>query len=244
MKRKVLFAVITLIPIAFLFGILFYRGVIHLNNPSKSKYPVRGVDVSHHQGEIDWKTIAEQDIRFAFIKATEGSSHKDDQFDRNWQEAGKAGLRVGAYHFFSLDSAGVSQAENFCKAVESCDGMLPPVVDVEPYGKYREPDALDKERLFSELGDFLELVETHFALKPIIYTTEEWLPVLREAYGDYDVWIRSVYNQPASSVKWTFWQYSNRHVLDGYRGTERYIDMNVFCGSEADFYDYPGDSDG
>ena len=61
---------------------------------------------------------------------------------------------------------------------------------------------------------------------------------MRERFADYDIWIRSVYGKPDASVKWTFWQFSNRHVLDGYSGTERYIDMNVFSGSEADFYDY------
>ena len=237
-KKIILFAGIALLVITCLVFILLYFGVIHLNNPSRSEYPVRGVDVSHHQGEIDWKRLAEQDIRFAFIKATEGSKYTDECFEKNWKESRDVGLRVGAYHFFSLDSSGKKQAKNFCSVVEGFNDMLPPVVDVEPYGKYSDPDILDKAKMLSELGEYVDIIEKKYDQRPIIYTTEEWLSVLLEEFADYDIWIRSVYGKPDASVKWTFWQFSNRHVLDGYSGTERYIDMNVFSGNEADFYDY------
>ncbi|MBR4257050.1 MAG: lysozyme, partial [Clostridia bacterium] len=81
---------------------LFYFGVLHINNPSKSIYPVRGVDVSHYQGDVDWETLSKQGISFAFIKATEGSSYVDLTFEKNYVEANKTVLRVGAYHFFSF----------------------------------------------------------------------------------------------------------------------------------------------
>ncbi|WP_022765978.1 GH25 family lysozyme [Butyrivibrio sp. XPD2006] len=235
MKRKILIPVISLILLAGLTSTLLYTGVIHINNPSRSKYPVRGVDVSHHQGEVDWDKLSKEDISFAFIKATEGSQYKDEQFDRNWGKAAATELRIGAYHFFSLDSSGADQAENFCNTVEAVKDMLPPVVDVEPYGNYQDPGQLDKEKMMAELGDFLIGVESYYGLKPIIYTTEEWLPVLEEKFSDYDLWIRNVYGKPDPATNWTFWQYSNRHVLSGYSGTERYIDMNVFYGGEEEF---------
>ena len=235
MKRKILIPVISLILLAGLTSTLLYTGVIHINNPSRSKYPVRGVDVSHHQGEVDWDKLSKEDISFAFIKATEGSKYKDEQFDRNWSEAAAIDLRFGAYHFFSLDSPGADQAENFCNTVEAVKDMLPPVVDVEPYGNYQDPGQLDKEKMLAELSDFLVGVESYYGLKPIIYTTEEWLPVLQVQFSDYDLWIRNVYGKPNPATNWTFWQYSNRHVLSGYSGTERYIDMNVFYGDEEEF---------
>ena len=77
MKRKILIPLILLVVAACLVPILLYFGVLHINNPSRTKYPVRGVDVSHYQGEIDWGRLAGEDISFAYIKATEGSSHKD-----------------------------------------------------------------------------------------------------------------------------------------------------------------------
>ena len=147
MKKRILIFAVLLILSAGLTAGLLYIGVLHINNPSRTKYPIRGVDVSHYQGEIDWERLAGEDISFAYIKATEGSGHKDEMFDRNWSEAQTTGLRIGAYHFFSLDSAGADQAENFCSTVTAVDGMLPPVVDVEPYGGYKDPDKLNKEKM-------------------------------------------------------------------------------------------------
>ncbi|SDA66049.1 lysozyme [Butyrivibrio sp. INlla18] len=241
MKKKILISAAALVILAALMGLtagLFYFGVLHINNPSKRKYPIRGVDVAHYQGVVDWEVLSKEDISFAYIKATEGSSSVDEQFEKNWNEAQNTDLRIGAYHFFSLDSSGATQAENFCKTVTPVPGMLPPVVDVEPYGGYREPDMLDKDKMLAELGDFLDGVETCYSMKPVIYTTEEWLPVIQERFADYDVWIRNVYGKPDPSINWTFWQYSNRHVLSGYYGTERYIDMNVFYGDEETFSAY------
>ena len=91
------------------------------------------------------------------------------------------------------------------------------------------------------LRNLLRLPQPRFPLPeetPVIYTTEEWLPVIQEQFADYDVWIRDVYGKPDASIRWTFWQFSNRHVLKGYSGAERYIDMNVFCGNEEEFNQY------
>lgn len=82
--------------------LLVWNGIILLNNPSADTYPVRGIDVSSYQGEIDWGTLASQGISFAFIKATEGSGFVDERFAYNYSRAQKAGLRVGAYHFLVM----------------------------------------------------------------------------------------------------------------------------------------------
>ena len=83
--------------------LLVFNGVILLNNPSKSEFPVRGIDVSHYQGEIDWQVLAKEDISFAFIKATEGSTYTDKRFEYNFAEAQKTDLRelrLGRNRFF------------------------------------------------------------------------------------------------------------------------------------------------
>lgn len=238
MKKKIIIASILVILFVIISVFLFYIGIIHINNPSMKRYPIRGVDVSHYQGEIDWDILSKEDISFAYIKATEGSSSKDERFDYNWKNAQRTGLRIGAYHFFSLDSSGTEQAENFCSTVDAVDNMLPPVVDVEPYGNYSNTEQLDKEKMLAELGDFMNSVEAYYGKRPVIYTTEEWLSVIQEEFDDYDVWIRDVYGKPDPSINWSFWQFSNRHVLAGYSGTERYIDMNVFYGDEETFLKY------
>lgn len=129
---------------------LLFSATLPLRRAATQKvYPVIGVDVSKYQGAIDWPVLAAQSIDFAFVKATEGSSHQDERFAQNWSGAQTAGLRVGAYHFFSFDSPAETQSENFIKTVIPFEGMLPPVVDIELYGeKKRRPpdrDAVRKE---------------------------------------------------------------------------------------------------
>lgn len=221
--------------------LLVFNGVILLNNPSKSEFPVRGVDVSHYQGEIDWQVLAKEDISFAFIKATEGSTYTDKRFEYNFAEAQKTDLAVGAYHFFSFESPGATQAENFIKAVRPFEGMLPPVIDLEFYGN-NENDPPKREAVGAQLKIMLDALEAEYGLVPIIYATEEsYDTYLKGAYEQYDIWIRDVIFEPELSDGrlWTFWQYTNRETLDGYKGEERYIDVNVFKGTTADFDGYP-----
>src|SRR3990172_4519727 len=94
-------------------------------------YPVVGIDVSNHQGVIDWPKVRASGIAFAYIKATEGGDFRDKSFERNWQDSAKAGMPRGAYHFFTACKSGAEQAGNFIAAVPRESGSLPPVIDVE-----------------------------------------------------------------------------------------------------------------
>ena len=81
--KRILIPLIALILAGVLLASLFWFGVLKFNNPSRQTYPVRGVDVSVYQGDIDWQILADQNIDFAFIKATEGSSFVDPNFSYN-----------------------------------------------------------------------------------------------------------------------------------------------------------------
>lgn len=208
-----------------------YFGYYHVNGVRAAKYPIHGVDVSHYQGEIDWEVLAAQDIQFAYIKATEGSSHVDDCFAKNYREAKQTVLRVGAYHFFSFDSPGATQAEHFIETVEAFEGMLPPVVDVEFYGN-KEADPPDPEEVRTQIQTYLDAVEEAYGLRPVIYATyESWELYIENQFDDYPLWIRDIWKRPETSVNWTFWQYTNRGRLKGFTGEEPYVDLNVFKGS-------------
>lgn len=245
MKRKLIIwgsAVLAiLLATAILFFALIWNGVILLNNPSMERYPVRGVDVSSYQGEIDWDTLASQNISFAFIKATEGSSYVDPYFAENYQQAQQTGLRIGAYHFFSYDSSGETQADHFIATVSPVETMLPPVIDLEFYGD-KEANPPSSETVRPQLDILLERLEEHYGRKPILYATEKsYALYLAGAYSEYDIWIRNVVTNPSLSDgrDWTFWQYTNRAKLEGYRGEEPYIDLNVFRGTPEEFQTYP-----
>ena len=220
------FCVMAAVLCAF-YGYAVYCGLIQLNNPSKKRYPVRGVDVSHYQGEIDWDVLGQQDIDFAYIKATEGSSHVDEKFSQNWYGSHLSGLAVGAYHFFSFDSSGKDQLEHFTQCLPARDGMLPPAVDVEFYGDKaaNPPNPRDVEQ---ELAALLEGMES-------------WNLYIRGRFDRYPLWIRNVKTKPRTDGEpWLLWQYTNRQRLDGYKGDETFIDMNVFYGSREQWDNWYG----
>ena len=240
MRKLVLLAAALLTAMAIGLTSLFCFGVLRLNNPSTEQYPVRGVDVSAYQGEIDWPALSQQGLHFAFIKATEGSSYTDPRFADNWEQAQKTGLRIGAYHFFSFDSPGQTQAENFIKAVPQTEGMLPPVVDLELYGEKKKAPP-DKADVLPELNTMLARLEEAYGSRPILYATaKSYRLYLAESFAEYDIWIRDVLREPKLSDgrAWTFWQYTDRARLKGYQGEEQYIDLNVYCGTEAEFAAY------
>ena len=148
-----------------------YNREIIANIPDPEKYPVMGVDVSRYQGNIDWPVIASQNVTFAFIKATEGSSHQDPCFTENWNAVKNTNIYAGAYHFFSYESSGKTQAQNFIDTVGNLsDTNLPPVIDLEFYGDYSN-SPLSRRETQKILNTLLETLEEYYHVKPIIYTT-------------------------------------------------------------------------
>lgn len=93
MKRRKWFFTIPIFGfIVILFAAFLYFGIIPWNTPSTEQYPIRGVDLSHYQGDVDWQVLSQEGIQFAFIKATEGSSSIDPNFHQNFQRAIKTSL--------------------------------------------------------------------------------------------------------------------------------------------------------
>ncbi len=231
--KKIIFAALgsAMICGTSLASTLFSQAQVNFN-----RFPVWGVDVSRYQGEINWKSLESQNVRFAFIKATEGSGHVDEYVSENLANAAETDIRLSAYHFFSFDSPGETQAENYISVVNAGDIDMPPVVDVEYYGtkKSDKPDRKEAEKILAPL---LERLESYYGVKPIIYTT---LPVynryIRENFSDYPLWIRNVWCEP-DFMDWKFWQFSDKGLLSGFTGEEKYIDLNVYNGSEQEFLD-------
>ncbi|KQR11211.1 lysozyme [Cellulomonas sp. Leaf334] len=228
-------ATVVLVVVAVL-AALVVRGVIWPNRLLAARYEVRGVDVSSYQGVVDWQVLADQDVDFAYVKATEGSGFVDDTFATNLRGAQEVGVLVGAYHFFSFESPGRAQAENIIATVPAQDGLLPVAIDVEHYGEFfRDPP--DPDAIRAELRVLVATLREHYGVEPVIYATQA--AYTRYVAGELTaspLWIRAVYLPPRVSDgrEWTFWQYSHRDRLDGYDGEESFIDMNVFRGDLAD----------
>lgn len=230
--KKILFCIVAVfIVLIVLTGLVFLKK-LPLNQLWIGAYDVRGVDISHYQGTVDMREIEQQDMKFIFIKATEGSSNVDEKFYENWGNASKTKLYTGAYHFFSFDSPGKKQAENYIATVGNLAGKLIPVVDVEYYGN-KEKNPPDKKDVSENLTTFLSELEEEYGVKPMIYTTYKvYYRYIKDRFTEYPLWIRNVYYKPNGDLgrQWDFWQYSDTARLEGYNGREKYIDCNVFYG--------------
>lgn len=181
-----------------------------------------GIDVSHHQGRIDWARVAAADVAFAYIKATEGATHVDGQFARNWERAGAVGIARGAYHFFTLGRSGREQAANFLATVPRDADALPPAVDLELAGNCSERPHHDA--LHTELGDFLEEVEGATGRRAVLYLG----PRFDERYRisqllDRPLWKRSLLRRPDMD-ELAIWQVMGVAAVPGIDGR---VDLDV-----------------
>lgn len=205
---------------------LWFRGY----RADPDRYPIHGIDVSHHQGAIDWTKVAGDGVAFAYLKATEGGDHRDREFARHWREARAAGVAVGAYHFFTFCRPGAQQAANILAVVPAAADALPPAVDLEFGGNCgRVPDGAVMRR---ELDAFLAPVERATGKRAILYVTPEFFAAYRDHLPARGLWRRSILRAPDNAVPWQLWQYHNRGRVDGIRGP---VDLNVFYGDAAAF---------
>lgn len=221
-KRIVLWTLASLVLAALVGagGLIYF----HTFSPDRDRFPVRGIDISHHQGRIDWRRVAADDVAFAVIKATEGGDHVDDAFATNLREARAAGLAVGAYHFFTFCRPGADQAKNFISAVPRGEPLLPPVVDIEFGGNC--PQRPSPEQLNVELQAFLAPVEAAFGKPAIVYLTDDAAVAYAGHIAKRPLWLRSLLLQPGRD-DWIYWQYHNRGRIDGISGD---VDLNVLQG--------------
>ena len=211
---------------------LYLTGVWIPNTPSRAAYPIRGLDVSHHQGRIDWPTVVATGVDFVYMKATEGGDWVDRQFVRNWAETNRLGLRRGAYHFFTLRTPGAKQAAHFVATVPHEVVALPPAVDLEFSGNSKaRPTPAQFQR---ELEVFLDRLEQAYQTQPVVYTTYDFYDAYLQGLPLERLWVREVLMAPRGVFRnrWTFWQYSARGRVAGISGR---VDLNVFAGNRHAF---------
>jgi lysozyme len=194
--------------------------------PPRSTYPIQGIDVSGHQGRIDWQKLAGQGVDFAYIKATEGGDFKDKRFAANWTSAARARVRRGAYHFFTLCRPGAVQAANFLAAVPPDPDALPPAIDLEFLGNCNSAQRMTPAEFREELRSFLYLVEWRTGQPTLLYLTQEFDEAYQvSANFDRPLWLRRIILEPRFGAHpWAVWQASNFRRLDGIHGR---VDWNV-----------------
>ncbi len=233
-------SIIVVIYIAFFYktfvGPYSFRWKALYGNVTYPKGRVRGIDISHYQGDINWDKLRNAQIQgapvsFVFVKATQGTNIWDENFNQNFYNARKNDIIRGAYHYFSPFTPGKEQAKYYCKMVQLDEKDLPPVLDVEETGNYTT------QQLQREVLNWMKVVEKHYGVTPILYTGYKFKTSYLNTpdFDRFPYWIAHYYVDSLEyKGDWAFWQHTDAGKVDGIKG---YVDVNIFHGDYQDLMD-------
>lgn len=200
------------------------RGEIVVN---RAEYPIVGIDVSSHNGDIDFDMVKADGYSFVIIKASEGLEHHDSRFATNYDNARKSGLKVGAYHFFRKDTDGLNQAKNFLETIGWRKLDLPLVVDVEDWSNAKN---VEDERTQKNLDAMLDNLRSR-GHKVMVYTNGDgYKKYIKDGQININLWL-CAFKQPdkLKHIPHQLQQYSHWGRVKGIWGD---VDLNVFNGSQ------------
>ena len=206
----------------------------HTVTVDRFRYPIAGIDVSKHNGDIDFNLVRDDDYQFVFIKASEGKTYRDEAFNDNYRRAVEAGLKVGAYHFFRKNRTGREQADNFLGAIGGKHFDLPLVIDLEDdWGNGATTSrATALERVMEMIG-----ILQGKGYDVMIYTNlDGYAKYYKEMLGDCDLWLCSFTSPDLLPDKpHCIQQFSHEGTVAGVKGD---VDLNVFRGTRRQWHSY------
>jgi len=194
---------------------------------------IAGIDLSHHNGSVDFSKLLAAGLAFAFVKATEGGFTKDPLYAANYSGLKENQILRGAYHFFYPQLDAQAQASNFLSVVTQLNaGDLPPVLDVEVSGE-QSPSVIA-----AAVQQWLDAVQQNLGRTPIIYTAAGfWNAALggTTSFAGYPLWVAEYTSNsspllPTGFADYVFWQHSQSGSVPGIAGN---VDLDQFNGSIA-----------
>lgn len=204
---------------------LWWREAV-IVSPDPAAYPVRGIDISAHNGVVDFDKVASVGMDFVILKATEGATFKDKNFPTNYRKARKAGLKVGAYHFFRFDVGGYMQALNLMHSIKGRRLELPVVIDVEEWSNPRDHTTHD---ILTRLQTMINTLEAH-GYHVMLYSNKDGFEkFFSQQFAHYPLWLCSFTGAPEAG-NMRLWQFSHVGRVSGVDGK---VDINTFNGSAA-----------
>ena len=222
-----------------LFGLYVGRRYIlpHSVNVDRYRYPIAGIDVSKHNGEIDFDQVSDDNYQFVFIKASEGKTYQDDAFERNYAGARDAGLKVGANHFFRKNRSGKEQADNFLNVIKGKPMDLPLVIDLED--DWGNGVNIDRKLALERVLDMINILSDK-GYPVMIYTNlDGYGKYYKDMLGDHDLWLCS-FTSPdlLPEMPHCIQQFSHEGNVAGVKGD---VDLNVFRGTKKEWNRYLDD---
>lgn len=199
------------------------------NYQNNSSLVYDGIDISNYQKDINWDaTVKDANIKYVYVKATEGASHKQHRYRTNIEHARKRGIKVGSYHFMTTTASIQKQFENFISVVKPEEQDLVPLLDVE------KRDGWTIKQLQDSVLKFVKLLEDYYGCKPMIYASSNYFNnYLGATFKSYPLFIaRYSKNEPQLSygAKWILWQFSDRGRIEGIDALVDLSRFNKGCG--------------
>lgn len=205
-----------------LFSALFLYFIISCSSSSHTTSYGDGIDISHHQGEINWKIVSRQkNLKFVYIKATEGGTYQDPKYSEYLKQARRRGMKVGSYHFMRTTSSVWHQFINFMAHVDPKKQDLVPMIDVEECKHWTSEQLADSVNLMSRL------LEQVYRQKPIIYSGQHFYNQrLAKRLNEHPLWIARYGNTPPTVASpYIIWQFTEKAQIPGIPTP---VDLNQF----------------
>lgn len=181
-----------------------------------------GVDVSDHQGQIDWNAVAQSGVEFAFVRVgrrgtTEGSLYADKRYRENIQQAQQAGLTVGAYFFSqaTTEDEARQEAAYLRQLLEGLELTGPVAFDLEVTPDSRISNLTQKQASACARAFCQEVAD--LGTGPILYGNKQDLQLFdRDLLRTYPIWYAEYHTAaPASTLPFTYWQYTESGQVPG-----------------------------
>jgi GH25 family lysozyme M1 (1,4-beta-N-acetylmuramidase) len=200
---------------------------------------VKGIDVSYYQGSINWTSVKNDGVVYAFIRTSDGTYH-DPNFDTYWSGSRAAGIKHGAYHFFRPEDDPITQADYLLSKIGGSlkADDLPPVLDVEV------ADGISAANIAAGVKRWSDHVEAAIGRKPIIYTG---MYFWRDSVGNPDMHSDPLWHAQYTTAScpdiastwptWTLWQYTSTGAIAGISGS---VDVDRFNGDKTAFDSFLG----
>lgn len=214
------------------------RNILKIDYFSKNipkGYHSTGIDVSHHQGRINWEKLFKHYhldtlVNFVYCKATEGKDIIDSEWENNRSELLRLQIPNGAYHFFTFKSSPTEQAKNFLTYYKPLPNDLPPVLDIEL------EDSTD-QKLKSKIKIWLDIIENETGKRPVIYTSLHFFETkFKNDFKNYKFWIAAYRDSlEIKDDRIIHWQFNDKGILPGIKG---YIDVNASLLFKKESTDY------
>lgn len=189
----------------------------------------KGIDVSEHNGHVDWAEVKASGRTFAFARVSDGLDYVDTEFAANWAGMKAAGLVRGAYQYFRPGQDPVQQANLLLSKIGTLGpGDLPPVIDVETANGQSGTTVVNGVRAW------VDRVKAQTGRDPIIYAAAGFWDTLPSTaqFAPYPLWVANYGQQcpylPGTWTKWSFWQSSESGSVPGVSGA---VDLNHWNGT-------------